>query len=118
LSLEPTTVVLTRTPQQGLVLFVTLSSMFILLAHFGRVMQLRATKANTAFRRSSEQLRLITDALPALISYVDRDERYQFVSLAYERWTNRPREEIIGKSIRELAPGPGAYEEIHPYIKR
>ena len=39
-------------------------------------------RQNTALRGGEEQLRLITDALPALISYVDADKRYQFSNKA------------------------------------
>lgn len=44
-----------------------------------------------------QQLRVITDATPALISYVDRDQRYRFVNREYERWFGQPREAVIGR---------------------
>ena len=43
----------------------------------------------TALRAGEEQLHLITDALPALISYVDVDKRYQSSNTAYEDWFGR-----------------------------
>ena len=41
--------------------------------------QVRARHASEA---SAQRLRLLTDALPVLISYLDREERYQFTNQA------------------------------------
>ena len=71
-------------------------------------------RAEQAVQRSEQQMRIITDALPALIAYVDRDQRYQFVSKAYEKWLNRPLDEIRGKRIADIARG---YEGLRPYIE-
>jgi PAS domain S-box-containing protein len=68
-------------------------------------------------RLREQELRLITDALPVYISYVDADQRYQFVNRAYEVWFNRSREEIIGKSVREIQ-SEAAYQISEPYIKQ
>lgn len=55
-----------------------------------------------AMQKQDQYVRLITDAVPALIAYVDIDERYRFVNAAYEQWFGRPRTEIIGKSLAEV----------------
>jgi len=47
-------------------------------------------------------LELIVDAVPALIAYVDREQRYGFVNRAYEEWYGRPRGEIPGHTLREF----------------
>jgi PAS domain S-box-containing protein len=65
---------------------------------------------------SAEQLRLITDAMPALISYVDQEERYIFNNKTYEDWLGIPRDEIAGKRIRDLSDEK-AYSFLSPYIK-
>ena len=39
---------------------------------------------------SEEKLRSIADALPVLISYVDKDQIYRFANKAYETWFERP----------------------------
>lgn len=59
-------------------------------------------QAETALQQSESQLRVITDALPGLIAYVDREERYQFVNASYVRHFNVPRDRIIGRSMAEL----------------
>lgn len=66
-------------------------------------------------RASEEQLRLITDSIPALVSYIDRDERYRFVNRQYTEWFGLSHDEIIGKSMYEML-GSEAYEALKPRI--
>ncbi len=73
-------------------------------------------RADQALRQSEEQLRLITDSLPTLIAYVDSGERYRFNNKAYEDWFQHSRDEIFGKSIREVL-GKGAYELIKKHAR-
>ncbi|HEU5075324.1 MAG TPA: GAF domain-containing protein, partial [Polyangiaceae bacterium] len=73
--------------------------------------------AEEALRRNERQLRLITDALPTLVSYVDRDQCYRFVSETYERWFTRPRADIVGKHLLEVLGQP-AYQAIRPHVER
>jgi PAS domain S-box-containing protein len=63
-----------------------------------------------------EQLRLLADNMPGLITYVDRDGRYQFVNNMVERWYGLPRAEIEGRLISELAD-PATLERTKPYIE-
>lgn len=65
--------------------------------------------------RSEEQLRLVTDALPALVSFIDADLHYRFVNASYERWFGRPKESVIGRHMAEVL-GPEAFEGIVGYI--
>lgn len=67
-----------------------------------------------ALRGSEKQMRLITDALPALISYVDADQRYQFSNKAYEEWFGH---EAQGKHLEEVL-GTAAYKTISGYVDR
>jgi len=53
-------------------------------------------------------LRGLTDNLPALVSYIDREERFQFNNQPYEKWLGKPLSEITGKHVRE-ACGDEAY---------
>jgi PAS domain S-box-containing protein len=71
-------------------------------------------RAEQTLREREEQLRVITDSVPSLIAYVDRDERYRFVNAGYEALFWRTRREIIGHSVQELA-GDG-YEQLKPFI--
>ncbi|MEH2468023.1 AAA family ATPase [Nostoc sp.] len=74
-------------------------------------------KSEAALREREQELQLITDALPALISYVDANGRYQFVNRSHEVWFSCSRDEILGKSVRELL-GEAAYQIAEPYINR
>jgi PAS domain S-box-containing protein len=62
-------------------------------------------------------LEVIVDAVPALIAYVDRDQRYGFANRAYEAWFGRPRSEIPGQTLRRFL-GEERYARILPYVER
>nr|WP_246423033.1 ATP-binding protein [Roseospira visakhapatnamensis] len=47
-------------------------------------------------------LRIVTDSLPALLTYVDRDLRYRFNNARYEDWYGVPRTDIPGRRVPEL----------------
>ncbi len=72
--------------------------------------------AEEALRNSQEQLALIVDGVPALIGYVDSDERYLYVNKAYAEWYGRSREDYIGKRIRDLLD-ERVYQRASPYYK-
>lgn len=73
-------------------------------------------KMEEALRQREDQLRLITDAVPVLISYVDAQQRYRFNNKRYEEWHQIPASEIYGKHIKEVV-GESAYELIHPCVE-
>lgn len=70
-------------------------------------------QTETALRESRERLQTIIDAVPALISLVDSEQRYVLNNRAYERWFGRAREEVQGKHMREVL-GEEAYAAIRP----
>ena len=51
-------------------------------------------------RKSEKILRLITDNIPALISYIDNEYRYRFLNKRYEEWFCRPIKEMIDRRCR------------------
>lgn len=73
--------------------------------------------AQETLRRNEEQLRLITDTLPALISYVDARERYVFVNRGYEQWFKQPSNSLRGRTLQSVL-GPVGYERIQEFVKR
>ncbi|MFN8489368.1 MAG: PAS domain S-box protein [Caldilineaceae bacterium] len=73
-------------------------------------------RAEQALQASAAQLRLITDSIPGLISYVDTAQRYRFVNAAYESWFARSRQEIIGAHMREIL-GAETYQRIETYAQ-
>ena len=48
------------------------------------------------------QLQVITDSLPVLVAYLDRERRFRFTSHLYESWCGRPVQEIAGRTIAEV----------------
>ncbi|TWA67274.1 PAS domain S-box-containing protein [Azospirillum brasilense] len=74
-------------------------------------------RAEQALRDSEERIRLVTDAVPALIAYVDAEQRFRFVNKAYEGWFNRKREEIEGQPMW-AALGDLYYEVRRSYVLR
>ncbi|OGB27555.1 MAG: hypothetical protein A3I66_06675 [Burkholderiales bacterium RIFCSPLOWO2_02_FULL_57_36] len=47
-------------------------------------------------------LRTIVDLLPMLISYIDRERRFQFNNHAYSAWLKRPLSEITGRHVHDV----------------
>jgi len=70
-----------------------------------------------ALRRSEHKIRMITDNIPALVSYIDIHGRYEFVNARYEEWFGISRSELIGKHVREVL-GDAAYNRIEKYVKQ
>ncbi|HEY9664794.1 MAG TPA: PAS domain-containing protein, partial [Allocoleopsis sp.] len=102
-----------------------------LLADYNRTLEQQVGERTAALQKSEaelrqvydelrlreQELRLITNALPALISYVNGDRCYQFINHAYEAWFNRSCDEILGKPVRQLL-GEAVYQQIEPYINQ
>jgi diguanylate cyclase (GGDEF)-like protein/PAS domain S-box-containing protein len=77
----------------------------------------RQEKAEAALRESEERLRLIADNVPALISYVDRDQRYRFSNRTYDDWFGIPYQRMQGRTVGEIF-GDEAYGRMRPDIER
>ncbi|MEH2380884.1 MAG: AAA family ATPase [Nostoc sp.] len=102
-----------------------------LLANYNRTLEQQVAQRTAALQKSEaalrdvydelrlreQELRLITDALPAMIGYVDANQRYRFVNRTYEVWFSRSRDEILGKSVHELL-GETVYSMVEPYINQ
>ena len=74
-------------------------------------------RLETTARGNEQQLRLITDNMPANIIYIDKDQRYKFVSKRVEELFGVPLEQIVGKLASEIQ-GEAMYREVGPYIER
>ena len=57
---------------------------------------------------SELQLRQIADHLPALIAYVDSDQRYRFNNRAYESWVGQTPESLYGVYLWDAVGAPAA----------
>jgi|GEM_PF-1172567 len=73
--------------------------------------------AMEALRERDEQLRLIADNLPVLISYVDSQLCYRFTNKTYEDWFGHSQEEVYGRRMREIL-GEENFNSLKPHVDR
>ncbi|MGP1385519.1 MAG: PAS domain S-box protein [Thainema sp.] len=87
--------------------------------YIGSVMDISDRKrAEETLRQRETELRLVTNSVPALISFIDADQRYRFTNQGYEEWFAQPTVgDIYGKHIREVV-GEATYAEIRPYVEQ
>jgi PAS domain S-box-containing protein len=57
----------------------------------------------------------VLDNLPLLLAYVDKDQRYRFNNMAYERFFGTKPKDIYGKCLPDLL-GEAAYRDLQPYV--
>ena len=77
-----------------------------------------------SFRKTEDELSalkdrfdMMTDSLPGLVSYIDKNERYQQINATYVAWYGHTRDWFIGKTIQEVV-GDEAYKDTKPYVDR
>ncbi|MFN3433280.1 MAG: PAS domain-containing protein [Sphingomonas sp.] len=73
--------------------------------------------AELAVAASASELRSIADALPVLISYVDRDQIYRFANSYYQDWFGLAPEAVTGRHLRDVI-GETVYAERIPLVER
>ncbi len=66
---------------------------------------------------NERELRLIADALPVLIAFIDAGHVYRFANEAYRDWFFVPPDEVVGRDVRELL-GPAGYAARREFIDR
>lgn len=67
------------------------------------------------FKGERDRRSLLVDSLPILISFIDKQLRYVEINVAYNRWYNRPTEQIVDRPVAEVM-GEEAFESIRPYM--
>jgi PAS domain S-box-containing protein len=73
-------------------------------------------KMEETLRRHENEIRTITENVPALISYVDTEGKYRFVNKKYEEWFGIKRTEIIGKHYKQVL-GKNTYSKIRRHVE-
>ena len=66
---------------------------------------------------SERELRTITDAMPVLISFIDRDHVFRFANRFYVDWFGMTPDEVVGRHMRDVV-GEANYTERLPLIER
>jgi two-component system, cell cycle sensor histidine kinase and response regulator CckA len=78
--------------------------------------RLEHERIQNALSEREAQLRLVTDALPVGISYVDVEQCYRFVNRTCEVWVGQPRTALYGRQVEEVW-GQEAYTLTRAYIE-
>lgn len=76
----------------------------------------RVRRRTAALRESETQTRLITDNLPVLIAYIDKDERYRFANSTFEQFFRKPRSQIVGQLLKDVV-GEANYDRVRPHVR-
>lgn len=93
----------------------TLAEQCALYLAAGRAREaLRLSEARS--RDAAQRTRLMLDALPVLVSYVDREQRYREVNDGYREWFGLEPQMVCGQHVRDVL-GPAAYEHIRDRIE-
>jgi PAS domain S-box-containing protein len=69
-----------------------------------------------ALRASEGQLRLIVDAIPGLVAYVNPDMRYRTVNRRYADWFGIATDQASGKPIADVI-GEAAFAAVKPHLE-
>jgi diguanylate cyclase (GGDEF)-like protein/PAS domain S-box-containing protein len=78
---------------------------------------MHAAKVEQALRESEERLRLVANNVPALISYLDREQRFRFSNRTYHDWFGIPQERMLGRTMLEVF-GEEMHASMKPHLER
>ncbi len=70
----------------------------------------------TSLKQREQELQQVTDAVPMLLGYFDKDLHYRLVNRTFEEWFGVKREDILDKSVSDTI-APQTYEKIVPYME-
>ena len=72
--------------------------------------------ANESALQQEKQFRLIADNIPIMISYLDKELRYKFINAQVEQEFNTPRNEVIGKHLKDFMD-KSEFERVEHHIE-
>lgn len=104
-----------RTWQYHNRLFVDAEGVTSVMASAQNITELRA--AQQAAHRSEQQMRMIADALPLRLAYLNQELRLEFVNSRYETYFGQHRDALVGKRLDQLL-GAHGMEKPLPYLQR
>lgn len=73
------------------------------------------TQIAAALERSEERIRLITDTIPAMIGYFDKDQVFRYANRGYADWFGVAAENFIGNTIRAVV-GETVYNRVRDNV--
>jgi PAS domain S-box-containing protein len=71
----------------------------------------RRSAAEAAMKESEQRFRLVADSVPAVIGYVDNDQRYRYVNKIFGKWFGLEAAEVMGRRVDEVL-GKELYEPL------
>ena len=84
---------------------------------YGPIVKNGENEVPTDYNKLSAYLKLSNDGTDTFFSYLDKNEKFQFVSTKYDKIFKKPPEEIIGKNLKSLI-GLESYNLQKPYLNR
>jgi len=83
---------------------------------YSMVMDISERKASENTLRSQERLlHTVTDNLPALVNFIDREGRFGFVNRHHETWFGLPLDQILGQDVAALLGETDAEVHLHSF---
>ncbi|MBV6850261.1 ATP-binding protein [Xanthomonas axonopodis pv. phyllanthi] len=73
-------------------------------------------ESRAALAQSEAELRRVTDALPVLIAFIDKNLIYRFANRSYEDWIGVPPADVIGRPLVDVV-GPAVVEQRRAWIE-
>lgn len=74
-------------------------------------------RAELTLAASEKRLRLITDNLPVLISYIDREHKFRFANATFQKWFGAGAATLESQPLH-LVIGPDAYRQAKPQLEK
>jgi len=75
-------------------------------------------RANVALAAREAQLKLVTDTLPVLLAYIDRDLVVRYANERHDDWFGTPVSQIVDKTIREVIGDDAVFAQCEPYMRQ
>lgn len=75
-------------------------------------------RVNAALAAREAQLQLVTNTLPVLLSYIDRDLVVRYANERHTEWFGTPVAQMVGKTLREVIGDDAVFMECEPYMRQ
>lgn len=82
------------------------------LERLNRELEVRVQKRTEELEKNQQLLRVITDSIPALISYLDTDLRLRFINKTHITWFGHEVEKDLGRPFEEIVRQYGQKETL------
>lgn len=73
-------------------------------------------QSQAALAASENRLRAVTESIPALVAYLDREERFRFANRHYQTYLGLDPERLVGQTLRAMR-GEVAYAALAPHVQ-